>query len=419
LDVSSVSSAVSSPDWAHRLADLVLAAVGRWSHSNGDDEDVRLLNDALASGLLASDKQASLELAKLVDRYRATAKKLQPDRTIGTAEDWHEGHNQQLAIRGSYTNLGDEVPRGNIGFLGGPARSGTAASGRLELARGIASAQNPLTARVFVNRVWLYLFGEGLVRTPDDFGHLGETPSHPELLDYLAARFMAEGWSLKKLVKVLVSSATWRQASIATDRAVDVDPENRLWHHMPLGRLEAEAIRDSILAVSGRLDTSLYGPPVDPYRTATDPAKRLFCGPLDGDGRRSIYTKMTLMEPPRFLALFNQPIPKLTTGRRDVTNVPDQALALLNDPFVISMAEQWSQRVVKDGATSPDERVRQMFATALARPPAADETARLVQLVHRSAELRGAAAAVIMECQPVWQDAAHVIFNMKEFIYIP
>ena len=409
-----------SPDWAKRLAGLVLAAVERWSRGACDSEDVRLLNDALDSGLLANNRQVSAELAKLVDSYRAVEKRLRPDRTIGTTEDWNEGRNQQLAIRGSYTNLGDEVPRGNIRLLGGAvARLKPSASGRLEFARNIAREQNPLTARVFVNRVWLYLFGEGLVRTPDDFGHLGETPSHPELLDYIAARFMAEGWSLKKLVKLLVTSASWRQTSMPTAGALDSDAENRLWHHMPLRRLEAEAIRDAILAVSGRLDPTLYGPPFDPYRTATDAAKRLFRGPLDGNGRRSIYTKMTLMEPPRFLALFNQPLPKLTTGRRDVTNVPDQALALLNDPFVIAMAKHWSQRTLDDGATSPAQRVRQMFATALARPPAADETDRLIKLVQRSGELRGIAAARIMECQPIWQDVAHAIFNLKEFIYVP
>jgi hypothetical protein len=407
-------------DWAHKLADLVLAAVHRWNRGECDDETVRLLNDAIESGLLTNNKQASFELAKLVDSYRAAEKQLQPDRTIGTAEDWNEGRNGQLAIRGSYTDPGDEVPRGNIRFLGGAATlSSPSASGRLELARSIASAQNPLTARVFVNRVWLHLFGEGLVRTPDDFGHLGEIPSHPELLDYLATRFMTEGWSLKKLVKLLVTSATWRQSSMATDGALDRDAENRLWHHMPLRRLEAEAIRDSILAVSGRLEPTLYGPPVDPYRTATDPAKRLFRGPLDGNGRRSIYTKMTLMEPPRFLALFNQPIPKLTTGRRDVTNVPDQALALLNDPFVIAMAKHWSQRTLNDGATSPDERVRKMFAAALARPSTTDESARLLKLARRSAQLRGADSAAIMKCERVWQDAAHAIFNLKEFIYVP
>ena len=122
-------------------------------------------------------------------------------------------------------------------------------------------------------------------------------------------------------------------------KAVEIDPENRLWHHYPMRRLEAEAIRDSLLAVSGRLDRTLMGPPIEPYRTAEDATKRLFKGPLDGNGRRSIYLEMTLMEPPRFLALFNQPIPKQTVGRRDVSNVPDQALAMLNDPFVVAMAE--------------------------------------------------------------------------------
>src|SRR5207237_10906843 len=137
----------------------------------------------------------------------------------------------------------------------------------------------------------------------------------------------------------------------------------------------------------GRLDPALAGVPVDPHRMAQDPAKRLFSGPLDGNGRRSIYIKMTLMEPPRFLALFNQPIPKLTVGRRDVTNVPDQALALLNDPFVLAMARYWSERALQDGATSPEQRARHMFATAFGRPPRSEETVRLVKLAKRRAEL--------------------------------
>jgi hypothetical protein len=223
---------------------------------------------------------------------------------------------------------------------------------------------------------------------------------------------------VKKLVKLLVTSATWRQSSVASDAALTADPENRLWHHLPMRRLEAEAIRDSMLAVAGRLDASLYGPPIDPNRTAQDAAKRLASGPLDGNGRRSLYLKVTLMEPPKFLALFNQPIPKLTTGRRDATNVPDQALALLNDPFVIAMAKDWSERVLKDPAGSAEQRVQQMFLTAFARPPQPDETARLVKLARRSAELRGAEASALPSCQPVWQDVAHAIFNLKEFIYV-
>jgi hypothetical protein len=295
------------------------------------------------------------------------------------------------------------------------------ASGRLELAQAIANPHNPLTARVYVNRVWHYLFGEGLVRTPDDFGHLGQPPTHPELLDYLAARFVDEGWSTKRLVRLLVTSAVWQQASVADAHALSTDPENRLWHHMPLRRLEAEAIRDALLAVSGRLDPALFGPPIEPFRTAEDASKRLLAGPLDGEGRRSLYIEMTLMEPPRLLALFNQPIPKFTTGRRDVTNVPDQALALLNDPFVVAMAKFWSERLVADDAAPAQQRAERMIAAALARPPKPGEAERLVKLVERSAELRGVAGdeAALLKCQTAWQDAAHAIFNLKEFIYVP
>lgn len=297
-------------------------------------------------------------------------------------------------------------------------RAATAASGRLEWARRVADERNPLTARVYVNRVWQYLFGVGLVRTPDDFGHLGERPAHPELLDYLADRFVREGWSTKKLIRELVTSATWRQSGQSDPRGSELDPENRLWHHMPLRRLEAEAIRDSMLAVSGRLDPSLFGPAIEPYRTAEDSQKRLFKGPLDGLGRRSIYLEMTLMEPPRFLALFNQPLPKQTVGRRDVTNVPDQALALLNDPFVQAMAAEWSRRLVADGASSAEERAARMIEAAFARPASSDEAARLANFARRSAVLRGAAEGDWNQAA-AWQDAAHAIFNLKEFLYVP
>jgi hypothetical protein len=404
---------------AGRLAGLIMAAIERWDQGKCDGEDVRLINDALHARWLPNQPLSNPTLAQWVARYRETEKRLKPDRVIGSVEDWNEGRDERVGVRGSYTDFGEEVPRGNIHFLGGPApRAVPQSSGRLEFAHSLASDQNPLTARVFVNRVWHYLYGAGLVRTVDDFGHLGEKPSHPELLDWLAQRFMADDWSVKKLVKLLVTSATWRQSSIASEAAFTADPENRLWHHLPMHRLEAEAIRDSMLFVSGRLDPSLYGPPVDPYRTAQDAAKRLFSGPLDGNGRRSLYLKMTLMEPPKFLALFNQPIPKLTAGRRDATNVPDQALALLNDPFVIAMAKDWSERVLKDNAASPEQRVQQMFTAAFARPPHPDEKARLVKLAQRSAGLRGADAAALLSCQPVWQDVAHAIFNLKEFIYV-
>ena len=410
---------VAEEDWALRLARLLNAAVERWTRHETCPDDVPLINEALAQKLLPNAVAASAELGRLITEYRSLEQQIEPDCTAGSVEEWAEGRDDRIGLRGSYTELGESVPRGGIRLLGPlPSRTAEASSGRLEWARQIASDQNPLTPRVYVNRIWKHLFGEGLVRTVDDFGHLGERPSHPELLDTLTAQFLADGWSTKRLIRRLVTSRAWRQGSVPDPRALTVDPENRLWHHHPLRRLEAEAIRDSMLAVSGRLDPRLFGPPIEPYRTAVDTQKRLLQGPLDGEGRRSLYTEMTLMEPPRFLALFNQPLPRQTVGRRDVTNVPDQALALLNDPFVQEMARVWSQRVLQDGATRPDDRLGRMLQGALARPAHTGEVAALVQLVHQSGELRGTADR-LMTSPEVWQDAAHAIFNLKEFLYVP
>jgi hypothetical protein len=404
-----------------RFVQLLQSTVERWSRDECSSEDALLLDEAVRGKLLSNELAASAELAKLVAAYRAAEKRLQSDQTIGSVSEWNEASNERIGIRGSYTDFGDEVPRGNIRFLSQLAAAPSTtdnSSGRLQLARVIANEQNPLTARVYVNRVWQHLFGFGLVRTPDDFGHLGEQPTHPELLDYLADRFMREGWSTKKLITLLVGSATFRQSSQVDKQVLTIDPENRLWHHWPARRLEAEGIRDSILATAGRLDDTLFGPPIEPHRTAEDPMKRLMKGPLDGQGRRSIYLKMTLMEPPRFLALFNQPIPLLTVGRRDVTNVPDQALALLNDPFVIAMAKHWSEQIVKDGSTTPEQRAEKMFAAALARPPTDAEVERLVRLARRSGELRQVNSDSLLTSPDIWQDVGHAIFNLKEFIYV-
>ncbi|MBS0266586.1 MAG: PSD1 domain-containing protein [Planctomycetes bacterium] len=407
----------SETDWARRLTRLVQAAVERWQAGTCSAADVQLLNEALLAKWLPQTLSADAVLDGLVKEYRTKSAELQADRTVGSVAEWNEGRDERLAIRGSYTDLGDLVPRGGVRLLADASPLDASSSGRLRWAQRVVDPRNPLVARVYVNRVWHYLFGAGLVRTTDDFGHLGELPSHPELLDYLAARFVAEGWSTKKLIRLLVSSATWKQHSLPDPAAVEVDPENRLWHHLPLRRLEAEELRDALLAVSGRLDPALFGPAIEPYRTAEDSQKRLFQGPLDGLGRRSIYLEMTLMEPPRFLALFNQPIPKQTVGRRDVTNAPDQALAMLNDPFVTEMARYWSSHLVTDRAQSFEERAAQMLQRALGRPGRPEEIAGLAQFVRRSAELRSVSEGILVHPQ-VWQDAAHAVFNLKEFLYV-
>lgn len=416
-------------DMAELLAEAIIDAVKKWQRHNIDDESALLLDDALRAKLLSNELTCLPQVRTLIAEFRQTQKRLIADQVIGSMADWNEGQDEPLNIRGSYTDIGDKVPRGQLELLtavtdGEPIiepANWTAperASGRLQFAQAVASDTNRLTARVFVNRMWHFAFGEGLVRTPDDFGHLGEPPSHPQLLDYLTDRFIQEGWSIKKLMRTLVTSAAWRRSSIAFPQSIAVDPENRLWHYFPPRRLEAEAIRDAMLLLSGSLDSTVGGPPVDPFRTAQDSAKRLFSGPLDGNGRRSLYIKMTLMEPPRFLALFNQPIPKQTVGRRDVTSVPDQSLALLNDPFVLAMAHNWSSRLIAQTETSVAERLQRMFLAALTRPPTPSDMDRLTHFLYASARVRGIADASVAQSAVVWQDVAHALFNLKEFIHV-
>jgi len=408
---------------AGTATDAILAAVRRWAEDRCDAEDALLLDEAIASGWLRNAFPASTPVGQFVARYREIETKIVPDRTIGTAEDRLEARDEPVGLRGSYTEFGEVVPRGNARYVRDlldqpPGSASDSSSGRKELAFALVNPANPLTARVFVNRVWEWVFGEGLVRTPDDFGHVGERSSHPELLDHLAARFMAEGWSLKRLVREMARSAAFRQSNAIDTADFAIDPENRLLHHYPQRRLEAEALRDTLLYVSGRLDPALGGPPIDPFRSAEDAAKRLKSGPLDGNGRRSIYQKITLMEPPRFLAIFNQPLPKLTTGKRDRTTVPDQALALLNDPFVHAMAEHWARQVVVEPGDELAGRCSRMFERALGRPASERETDRLVALVRRTARLRNVDESGTMGSVEVWKDLAHAIFNLKEFAYV-
>ena len=176
--------------------------------------------------------------------------------------------NEHVFIRGNHRTLGEEVPRRVLAVLGGEQHPAPAnASGRLELAEHLVDGSVPLVPRVMVNRLWLHHFGRGIVPTPDDFGAMGQPPTHPELLDWLAAEFMRQGWSMKALDRQIVLSSTYRMSAAQSPEALAVDPENRLLHHVPRRRLEAECIRDAVLAVSGRLDRTMFGPGVAPHLT--------------------------------------------------------------------------------------------------------------------------------------------------------
>ena len=412
--------AISLDDIADRYIDSIRGVIQAWTDGVATDDDVTWLNALLKRGLLNNSITMSPRVAELIAEYRRTENELVRPRVSPGIADFGPGYDQPVLIRGDCFRPGEAVPRRYLESLS-PANEpfDKNGSGRLQLANIIASQNNPLTARVMVNRVWHHLFGAGLVRTVDDFGHLGDQPSHPELLDELATRFVAEGWSVKRLIRHIVLSQTFQLASEPSTMAREIDPDNRLLQHYSARRLEAESIRDAILATSGRLDATPFGPSVQPFRNQSNADRRLFAGPLDGAGRRSVYIKNNLMESPQFLGAFNFPGGKVTTGRRDVTNVPAQALALLNDPFVLQQADVWSMRLIERTEPSVTSRIDAMFLAALSRPPRDEERNRFAQVVGQLAELHQVPSDQILKSHPVWKDAAHAMFNLREFIYIP
>jgi len=400
------------------VADWLRGAVERFAAGACSGGDVRIVEWMLARGLLPNSPTALPDVGTLVLRYRDVEAGIRPPRTVnGMDERGLAPIDYRLNIRGNVDAEGPAVPHGFLEvFQASHGVDPSPGSGRLALAEALASERNPQTARVYVNRVWQWVFGTGLVATPSDFGRLGDRPSHPELLDWLALEFIRDGWSTKRLVRRLVLTETFRQGSRASAAALVADPQNRLLHHQPTRRLDAEGIRDGILAVSGRLDPRLGGRPIRPQRAAEDPAKRLFSGPLDGDGRRSIYLEMSIMAPPPFLVGFNLPAPKIPTGKRDVTSVPTQALMLLNDPFVMAMADHWAGRVLTDGRTQPSERMTAMFREALGRDPDAPELTLWLEALAAFGP-PGASPEHLMADRQAWKSVAHALFNTKEFIH--
>ena len=413
------STPENAEEVALRYAEVCRKAVVAWTEGRADEGDLKWVDWLVQRGLLDNSSDLSPRLADLVSRYRETEARLARPKVISSMADLDPGYDFPVLLQGSAKSPGKPAPRRYLTLInGGEDRFDSSGSGRRALAELVASPDNPLTARVLVNRVWHHLFGRGIVATVDDFGRFGEAPSHPRLLDSLALEFVRKGWSIKKLIRSLVLSQSFQQSSQTSSQATQVDPQNRLLHHYPVRRLAAETIRDSILSTSGQINLSLYGPSIQPFRPAAKDYRKLLSGPLDGNGRRSLYLKVTRMEGPRFLELFDFPIPSVVRGRRDVTNVPSQALALLNDPFVTEQAARWADQLLGAGEPSVESRIDSMFRSALGRPAEVHEQERFVSLAGELASLRKIPEERILQSRIVWQDVAHCIFNLKEFIYL-
>lgn len=332
-----------------------------------------------------------------------------------------DGADEYLLVRGKHHSPKGTVPRRFLEAISGTQPvAAKQSSGRMELAEIVTDPTNPLTARVFVNRVWHHLFGRGIVASVDNFGWLGQRASHPELLDHLAYSFVhQDGWSMKALIRRLVLSSAFAMSSKPDSATAEAkDPENLLLHRMNLRRLEAEAIRDAILAVSGRLDTTMYGVSVPLHESQFVEARGLRSerGPLDGAGRRSLYVAARRNFLPMMMTAFDMPIPFTTVGRRNNSNVPGQMLFLMNDPFVHQQAEVWAQRSQREGSgMSEQERIGRLFRTAFAREASPKEIEFCLQALREAKQLGENATPG----EAAWTELCHALFGAKEFIFIP
>ena len=349
---SSEPHITSAEDVAGRYAEALRQCVEAWQGGATSDAQAMFLGFFVRKGLLPNTVEELPRTKDLITEYRRLEEQIPvPTRAPGILEA--DAFDQSLFVRGNHKQPADPVERRFLEVIDSKLFH-SQQSGRLELAREFVRQDNPFTARVMVNRLWHHVFGRGLVGTTDNFGRLGDKPTHPDLLDYLASRFQAEGWSMKSMIRLLVTSRVFQLDAKPSPEAEDRDPANLLLSHANVRRLEAEAIRDSLLEVSGRLDRTLFG------------------GSVGGDSpRRSVYIRIIRNQLDPFLSAFDAPAPITTKGRRDVTNVPGQSLMLMNDPFVIATADSWVERLISSG--TDEERVSRMFEQAFARPASAGE----------------------------------------------
>ncbi len=390
------------------IADRPQAALANWMVQNPrlvrdapDAATVRLANEFLA---------AQSNIARRVRWESPTAIAL----FDGTGVD------ENILVRGKPFKPGAVAPRSlPVAFASAKAITTSASSGRYELGRQLVDPANPLVTRTVVNRVWHHVFGRGLVATVDNFGALGDRPTHPELLDHLAWQFTQEDhWSLKRLIKRLVLTQTFAMSSRAAEtRTEELDPSNALLHRMLVRRLEGEAIRDALLEVSGRLNPMVGGPPITVHLTEflVGRGRPEQGGPLDGDGRRSIYTAMRRNFLPTLMQTFDLPTPFSTVGKRNVTNVPGQSLALMNDALFHQQARVWAERLLREQPKAEvAARARWLFESAYGRLPTESEVNACVESLGEFRALHSGDAKEV----EAWSDLCHALLNASEFIYV-
>jgi hypothetical protein len=382
------------------------------------------------------DKARHAELARQVARL--TSQKRPVALALAMTDAGPKAPPTRVFAQGDITRPLGEVPPGYLSaFDPNPAEitapNHQTTGRRLALADWVASRDHPLTARVMVNRLWQHHFGQGIVATPNDFGFSGTPPTHADLLDWLAVEFMESGWSIKHMHRLMLLSATYRQTSTVDGRKRSIDPDNRTLWRQNMQRLEAETLRDAQLAVSGKLLPTGSGPPLWPempmellqanpviFESEKDMAGRLeayYTSPADRTDVRTVYTiqKRSVLQPT--LTVFDLPDHVISCGRRTVSTVAPQALALLNNGFSVRMARAFAERVAREAGRTPCHRVNRAFWLALGRQPRADERDLLLDMLDRHTELHARQKHVSPE-QAALVDLCRVLFNLNEFIYV-
>ena len=329
-----------------------------------------------------------------------------------------EGEVEDLTVmvRGSHLTPGPLAPRRFPAILAGEQQQpiGSASSGRAELANWLTAPDHPLTARVMVNRIWKWHFGEGIVRTTDNFGTLGDRPDHPELLDWLALRFVESGWSVKAMHRLMMLSRTYQQSPVGRQdaEASEIDPENRLLWRANRRRMEAEALRDSLLAVSGTLDSAMGGKTV-PHKNFTNLNAMAYSRDpvLYQSGIRSVYLPVLRSALYEVFAAFDFASPSTSNGRRGATMVAPQALFMMNSDLVDEASVRFAERLQSEASDSDSAKIRLAHRIAYSRLPEADEAARWIDFLDRYASVAGDRAAA-------WQGLCRVLLSASEFLYI-
>ncbi len=357
-------------------------------------------------------KRAALDVRTAhIERQRSELQRLE------TAYAVSEGlaSNARLHLRGDPEKLGPETPRRWLEIFGGAPVPPDGGSGREQLAEWLSDEQNPLTARVMANRIWQYHFGKGLVKSPNDFGSRGEVPTHPELLDWLASQFVQQGWSIKKLHRQIMLSATYQQSVAGNPQAIQVDPNNDLYWRFDRRRLSAEELRDSLLAASGRLDRTHGGPHSLPAQETWSFTQHNPFNMIDETNKRSVYLLTLRNRRHPFFALFDGADPNATTPQRQVTTVPTQALFFLNDPFYHAQTEQIAIRLLDN----PNDiaRLQQLYRLAFQRLPTAQEqnAAEVFLQTYRSSLDQ---AESMDTARTAWAALSRICFASNEFLYL-